>query len=446
VYTERRTSLATLARGFRSGSHDPVDETAACLARIAAVDDAVNAFISVWDEDAIARAQRARDELRAGHDRGPLHGVPIALKDLIETQGRPSSYGSLAAAVGRPDRDAAIAAQLRAAGAIVIGKTNLLEYAYGIVHPHFGQTNNPWDVHRTAGGSSGGSAAAVAAGMCAMAIGTDTGGSIRIPAAYCGVVGFKPSFGRLPLDGVFPLSWSLDHVGPISADVADLALVWRALQDVEPSAMRAPEGGVRLGVLRRYLDASDIDAAVAQTSDEALATLSRAGLHLSDVDCALLADVDEHLIALVLPEATHVHRDIMAQGCDGYAAGTLAQLRAGEHVPALAYLAAQDFRVRLRAGLDALLEGVDALVLPSAPWIAPLEDPAIDSDAGNAEGRRTAPFNLTGHPTLSLPIGTVEGLPIGLQVVGRMGADEHVIAVAARIEAVLGTLRAPRAG
>ena len=440
MHTERRSSITALAHAFRAGTHDPVAETESCLARIEALDGHVNAFVSVWREDAVASAARARDELRAGIDRGPLHGVPIALKDLIDTAGRRATYGSLAQPGDRPDRDAAIATKLSDAGAVVLGKTNLLEFAYGIVHPHFGQTNNPWDVGRTAGGSSGGSAAAVAAGMCLMAVGTDTGGSIRIPAAYCGVVGFKPSFGRLPLDGVFPLSWSLDHVGPITADAADLAAVWQVLADADPRTLEPAAGHLRLGVLRRYLTERDIAPSVASATNVALDRLDGTSATLTDVDVAHLDGVDRHLVAIVLPEATHVHRSTMARGTDGYAEGTLAQLRDGAHVPAVAYLEAQAFRRQLRDALDQALDGLDALVLPTAPWVAPREDPAIATDEGDAEGRRTAPFNLTGHPTVSVPIGTVDGLPIGLQVVGAVDADERVIAIARRIETALGPL------
>jgi len=451
MFARRLDPIQTVAAAYRSGARSPVGVTRAALARIDAVDDRLRAFVSVWHEDALVSARLAEKELAAGVDRGPLHGVPVALKDLIDVAGRTATYGSLTTPDPRPDRDAAIVHALRRAGAVIVGKTNLLEYAYGIVHPAFGQTNNPWDPERTAGGSSGGSAAAVAAGMCFAAIGTDTGGSIRIPAAYCGVAGFKPTFGRLPLDGVFPLSWTLDHVGPITWDLDDMATVWAALDPGPPAAAPAaeratlagapvpPDGrALRVGVLERYLEGSEMEAGVAACMHAALARLVERDVRVDHVDDPLLAACDRHLIALVLPEASLIHRAMLARSPDGYAAGTRQQLEHGLSIAATDYLDALAYRERLRSAIDALLDGRDALVLPTAPWVAPTEDPAIGTDGGDAEGRRTAPFNLTGHPVVTFPVGLADGLPVGLQVVGRHGDDAALIALARALADRLG--------
>ncbi len=221
--------IAEVAAGYRDGSLSPVAVTELALARIAALNPVLNAFITVTADQARAAAQRAEEELRRGEDRGLLHGIPIALKDLIDTAGVRTTCGGRILADHVPARNAPIVDRLEAAGAVLVGKTNLLEFAYGIVHPDVGPTWNPWAPDRTAGGSSGGSAAAVAAGLCYAAVGTDTGGSIRIPAAYCGVAGLKPTYGLVSTQGIFPLSWSLDHAGPIARTSADAALLLQVL-------------------------------------------------------------------------------------------------------------------------------------------------------------------------------------------------------------------------
>ena len=242
-------SIAELGAHYRRKSLSPVEVTRRAFTRIKALDGRLNAFITLLEKESLAEAATAERELMQGHDRGPLHGVPVAIKDLIAMAGAPTTFASRAGSPRHPDRDATLVKNLRQAGAVLIGKTNLLEYAYGAVHPEIGQTNNPWDPKRTSGGSSGGSAAGVASGMCFAAIGTDTGGSIRIPAAYCGVAGLKPSYGLVDLDGVQALSWSLDHAGPLARRVADAA---RLLEGMTGGSFPAlPHGlkGLRLGIM-----------------------------------------------------------------------------------------------------------------------------------------------------------------------------------------------------
>ncbi|TVR89952.1 MAG: amidase [Trueperaceae bacterium] len=434
MLARRLDPITTVAAAYRSGQRTPVEVASAAFERIDAVEERLNAFVSVWHDEALASAERAQAELGAGIDRGPLHGIPVALKDLIDVAGHASTYGSLVVPEPRPDRDAAIVTALQDAGAVILGKTNLLEYAYGIVHPAFGQSNNPWDPSRTAGGSSGGSAAAVAAGACFAAIGTDTGGSIRIPAAYCGVTGLKPTFERLSLEGIFPLSWTLDHVGPITWDLDDMATVWSVLSRQGEAPVPSATRTLRVGLLERYMAGAEMEAGVAAATRQALDALRERGVVVDDVDTALLDDADEHLVAIVLPEASVIHRTALARDPDGYAAGTLAQLRQGSTIPATDYIAALAYRERLRSAIDALLSDRDVLVLPTAPWVAPTEDPAIATDTGDAEARRTAPFNITGHPVVTFHLGLVEGLPIGLQVVGQRGHDERTLAVARALQ------------
>lgn len=429
--------IQALAAAYRRGDESPVRVTADLLGRIERDNPALNAFISVWHDAALESADAAERELRAGRDRGPLHGVPVALKDNIEVEGSSATYGSHAVPRPRPGGDAWITTTLRRAGAVILGKTNLLEYAYGIAHPDYGKTNNPWDTGRTAGGSSGGSAAAVGAGMCYAAIGSDTGGSIRIPAAYCGVAGIKPTYGRLPLDGVFPLSWSLDHVGPIAQTAEDLALVWSVLAD-DGMPQPPPAASLRLGVLGRYLGSADMEPDVDRATEAMLARFAAAGATVDRVDSELLAECDEHLINLVLPEASLAHDAFLRGQEELYAPGTRDQLEHGYGISAVAWLKGRRYQQQLAAALDELLADRDALLVPSAPWIAPAEDPPIGSDAGDAEGRRTAPFNLSGHPAVTFSLGLVRGCPIGLQVITRHGQDAMAIAVARTLESIAG--------
>jgi aspartyl-tRNA(Asn)/glutamyl-tRNA(Gln) amidotransferase subunit A len=427
-----------VAKRYRRGDVSPVEITHSLLARIEQENPSLNAFISVWRDAALRAARLAEQELRDDVDRGALHGIPVAIKDLIETNDHPTTYGSRVVPPQRPNADAWIVSRLKRAGAVILGKTNLLEFAYGIVHPEFGQTNNPWDTSRTAGGSSGGSAAAVAAGMCFAAIGTDTGGSIRIPAAYCGVVGLKPTFDRLPTDGAFPLSPSLDHVGPITQSVNDMEQVWSALCG-DHTPFEPPADTLRLGVLSRYIGSTDMEPGVSDVIEDALATLRSSGVQLERVDLASLQDCDEHLINVVLPEASDVHQALYKDQATHYADGTRTQIAQGFDIPAVAYLRAQRYRAELTSDIDNLLRDHDALILPTAPWVAPAEDPAIATQSGDAEGRRTAPFNMTGHPAITINAGFVGGLPVGLQVVTERYRDAQAIAIAREIEQRLGT-------
>jgi aspartyl-tRNA(Asn)/glutamyl-tRNA(Gln) amidotransferase subunit A len=427
---------------YRDGSLTPLAVVEAALARIDRLGPALNAFADRMTETALADAARRTAELAAGADRGPLHGIPVAIKDIVDVAGVPTGCGTRAHPARLPVRDAELVARLRAAGAIIMGKTNLLEYAYGIAHPAIGQTNNPHDTRRTAGGSSGGSAAAVAAGIVPVAIGTDTGGSIRIPASYCGIVGLKPSFDLVPTGGVFPLAWTLDHAGPLARNVRDVAttlsvLAGRPMPLAEP-ALR----GLRIGCVRRHVGSPEVTAGVRATLAAAFATLRAGGAVLGEVDIAHLDEVNHALIAIVHAEAATVHEALLAQNPEGYAPRTRAQLEAGLAWPVTGYVRALRLCAVARAAVEAAFGAFDVLVGPSVPFVAPASDPQLED--GDGELLSAGFANLTGHPALSLNAGMSEGLPVGLQLVGRLGRDAELLSIASAIERVLPRAPQPR--
>ena len=437
-------TIAALGAQFRSGALAPRAATQACLDRIARLDGAVNAFTTVIADHALAAADRAGAELGFGADRGPLHGVPVALKDLIDMGGVPTGYGSTAVFQTHPARNAVLVDRLENAGAVIIGKTNMLEFAYGAVNPAVGQTNNPWDTRCTAGGSSGGSAGAVAAGMAYAAVGTDTGGSIRIPAAYCGIVGLKPSFGLVPLDGVFPLSWTLDHAGPMARTSADALALLDAMTGAQGATDAIPLAGRRFGILRDHSDAPCIRPDVRAAFDAACARLAAAGATFHDVRLPELHGMVQALLDILLPEAAIIHETRRAANPQGYAPQTLAQIEAGPSVTGIAYLKGLEHRRILTAAMEAALGGIDALIAPTAPWVSPAADPVVVGDAGFEELHCSGPTNLTGLPSVSVFAGTGRGgLPVGLMLTGPRGSDRRLLRLAAGAEAALAPMIAP---
>lgn len=392
---------------------------------------------------------------------GVLAGTPVAVKDIIAVAGVVARYGSTLPhegherlGVGAGDgvdagvdavpaaRDAPVVSRLRASGAEVLVVSQCLEYAAGAVHPAVGGTRNPHDPSRTSGGSSGGSAALVAAGAVPLAVGTDTGGSIRVPAAYCGVVGLKPTRGLVPTEGVFPLSPSCDHVGPIATDVAGARLLLSVLADRPDLVADGPVVGVarppRLGVLRGNLDDPCVTAEVRGAVEAALAVLVGAGWELVDVDAEWVRDgaaTERVLGDVVLHEAALVHADRLPRLRAWYGAGTLAVLAAGAAVGEPRHRAGLAAAGALTHSVDGLLSGVDALVGPTVPTVAPEQDPPF-GDGEDPEGRFTCVADLTGHPAVSVPV-PVSGLPVGLQLTGRTGGDGALLTIAAGVEALL---------
>jgi 2-dehydropantoate 2-reductase len=368
---------------------------------------------------------------------GPLHGVPVAVKDMIDIAGHPRGNGNREAMGTQPAAtDAPVVAALRAAGGDVFAATSLLEYAAGAVHPDVPEAMNPYNPERTAGGSSGGSAALVGAGVCPVALGTDTGGSIRIPAHYCAAVGFKPSYGALPLDGVQPLAPTLDHVGLLAADTTTTTQVFAALTGAEPAApvTAAP----RIGVLPGQLEHAEVAQDVATAVRDAIETLRAAGCVIVPVDGSALDEIEKTFSDILLFEAWQVHGERVTATPDHYGPETLRLLRSGAKVSAAGYQAALAARERLLPAAADAYAGIDVLLSPAAPFVAPVTTPPVDTPDGAAEGLFTAVHNVTGAPALVLPCGWgTAGLPIGLQLASPPGTDMALLATARYVESTL---------
>ncbi len=372
---------------------------------------------------------------------GALAGQPVAVKDIVAIAGVPTRCGSPGSDDTPAAADATLVSRLRAAGAEVFAASQCLEYAAGFAHPEIGDTRNPADPSRTSGGSSGGSAALVAAGVCDLAIGTDTGGSIRIPAAYCGIVGLKPSFGLIPADGIFALSPRCDHAGTLTATVAGAAELLAVLAglprpDIAGRAGPAAQAACTVGVLSAQLADPSVTPEVGAALDAAIAALAAAGWNLKDVTAPWLDQLprwEETLAVIVARQAHLVHA---GRDTSRYCEGTRALLAYGASVTQDQFARAAGEQADLTAAIEASLAGVDVLAGPTVGYQAPEQDPPFGLGDGNAEGRFTGPYNLTGHPAVSLPV-PVAGLPVGLQLAGRRGADVDLLRVAAAAERVL---------
>ena len=436
-------SLVGLARAIRAGETTSEAATTHCLAVIRDRDPSINAFITVLGESALDAARTADRELQSGRDRGLLHGVPISIKDLLDMAGLPTTAASHVRRGHVAASDATVVARLRDAGAVLVGKTNLHEFALGTTNEEsaYGPVHHPLDATRSPGGSSGGSAASVLAGMAYASIGTDTGGSIRIPSAACGLVGLKPRFREVPTRGVVPLSASLDHVGPLCATVADAAAIFRTIADapaLEGPPAPGPAHGLRLGVPRRYfLDLLDDD--VAREFDGTCARLAAAGVVLDDVVIPHASDIAAIYLHVALTEAAAFHARTLESRPDDYTPTVRVRLEAGRYVLAEDYLRALRGRDVLRAEVLAALDGRDALLLPALAvpatplGAATVRVGAVDEPVRNVTLRLTQLFNITGHPAISIPCGTTgAGLPIGAQLVGP--ATVPLLQVAASLE------------
>ncbi|HEU4753976.1 MAG TPA: amidase [Armatimonadota bacterium] len=447
-------SLAELSGEIRAGRVSPLEATEACLERIRERDRELNAFLTLCEDAARADARRLGEELSAGLYRGPLHGVPVGIKDLFQTRGVRTTAGSRILADWVPDEDATVVRRLREAGAVILGKLGTHEFAYGATgaNPHYGPVRNPHDPARITGGSSSGSAAAVAAGMCYAALGSDTGGSIRCPAALCGIVGLKPTYGLAPRTGVVPLAWSLDHVGPMTRTAADAGLVLEVIAGPDPGdptslsgpRFSAPEGpaeleGVRLGIPREwFFDAGH--PGVVRRFREAVAVLEGAGARVEEVSIPALEFASAAQNTIIAAEATAYHRGYLRGRADEYSESVRLRLLQGLFISAAEYLDAQRARRIVRRELLECLRNVDALITPTVAITAPRIDQAW-VEAGDLAGppqafmvRSTFPFNLTGLPALSVPCGTSEGMPVGLQIAGRPMEDARLLALAAAYE------------
>jgi aspartyl-tRNA(Asn)/glutamyl-tRNA(Gln) amidotransferase subunit A len=446
--------MTELARMIAAKQVSPVEVVRAFLDRIEARDGKLRAYITVCREEALAAAKAVEAAVMNGQPLGRLHGIPIGLKDLYDTEGILTTGGSKILADRVPSEDATVVTRLKEAGAIVLGKLNLHEFAYGPegLNVHYGHAWNPWDpkVHRIAGGSSSGSGVAVAAGLCAGALGSDTGGSIRIPAALCGITGLKPTYGRVSRAGVLPLAWSLDHVGPMARTAADCAVILAAIaghdaRDPSSSALPVPDypaaltgqvKGLRVGLLRAFfLDSTGL--VLRQAVEQAAKVLEKLGAEIQEVALATAEHAAGASFAIIAPEALAYHERWIKSRPGDYAPDVRERLQAGAFVSATQYLRGQQARALIRNEVDALLTQVDILLTAATPIVAtPAGQTEVTverekHDVRSSLTRFTRIFNLTGHPACAVPCGfTAAGLPIGMQIVGRPFDEATVLRVA----------------
>jgi len=443
-------TIAELAPRLRRKEVSPVEVARACLDRIEKFNPALNAFITVTAEAALAEARAAEIEISRGEWRGPLHGIPIAIKDLIDTAGTRTTAASGLYQNRIPTEDAEVVRRLRLAGAVILGKNNLHEFAYGgsSLVSFFGDVHNPWNIGHIAGGSSGGSAAAVASGLCYAAIGTDTAGSIREPAALCGCVGIKPTYGRVSARGVIPLSWSLDHVGPMAATVGDAAVLLQAIAGYDPldvcsadvpvsdyvsacvSALGDGVKNLRVGIPRAHFY-DDLDDEVRAAVEQALVVIGTQVAEIREVRIEVSSDR-----TVQAAESYAYHDDNVARTPELYQPETLRRIRSGANISAAEYIQRRRELDQERRCAHDIFGEVDLLVTPTMPIPAPAiadlkKDPAALRPAELALLRNTRPFNVWGLPAISVPCGfTKSGLPIGLQIAGPHWREDLVLRLA----------------
>jgi len=449
-----KLTLSEASELVRSGKVSPVELTQACLGRIEQLNAKLNAFITVTADSALAQAREAESDIHGGRWKGPLHGIPIALKDLVDTAGVRTTAASGLFKDRIPTQDAEIVRRLKASGAVLLGKLNLHEFAYGgsSVISYFGAVRNPWDFAYSPGGSSGGSAAAVAAELCYGAIGSDTGGSIRMPAAYCGIVGLKPTYGRVSTAGVIPLAWSLDHVGPMTRTARDAALMLQVIAGYDPleasstdtpvpdyaAGLEAATSSLRIGIPRAHFY-EGLHPEIQAAMDTALSVLGR----LTSVQQKIEIPVPNDTAILILKaEAYAYHRDYVTKTPELYQPETLKRIRAGEEISAVEYINARRKLDQSRRSISKVFDAVDLVVTPTTP-IPPFTISELLADLDHLRSKEvqiasnTRPFNLFGLPTVSVPCGfTGKGLPIGMQISGPPGGEATVLRLAHAYEQV----------
>jgi aspartyl-tRNA(Asn)/glutamyl-tRNA(Gln) amidotransferase subunit A len=451
-------SLTEAAQLVRRKKISPVELTHACLDRIEKLNPSLNAFITVTAESALASARSAEAEIGRDGWKGPLHGIPIALKDLLDTAGVPTTAGSALFKERIPQQDAEVVRRLKAAGAVLLGKLNMHEFAYGgsSAFSHFGPVHNPWNLAYSPGGSSGGSAAAVAAQLCYAALGSDTGGSIREPAAYCGIVGLKPTYGRVSTSGAIPLSWSLDHLGPMTRTVSDAALLLQVIAGYDPhdsgstdvpvpdyaAGIDGATAALRLGIPRNYFYENlhpDIQAAV-QAALDVLKKLTRTQRDVPPLAAdASYASVMDPYVAILTAEAYEFHKDSVAKSPELYQAATLKRIRAGADVTLSTYMQSRRRLDQARHAAARFFADVDLLITPTAavpPFaLSELGDPGTARPLELRMLHNTRPLNLLGLPAISVPCGfTAAHLPIGVQITGPPGGEAMVLRLARAYE------------
>jgi aspartyl-tRNA(Asn)/glutamyl-tRNA(Gln) amidotransferase subunit A len=440
-------NLADVAALIRQKQVSPVELTEQCLARINSLNPTLNAFITVTANAALIAAEQAESEVMKGEYRGPLHGVPVALKDLVYTAGVRTTCGSKILDDFVPDFDARVVKKLSAVGAISVGKAAMHEFAYGITNenPHYGPTRNPWNTQHVSGGSSGGSAVATASGMCFAAVGTDTGGSIRIPGSFCGIAGLKPTFGRISCYGVYPLGPTLDHMGPMARSVVDVAILYQALagydledgysynQAVGEISLRKALKGMRVGLPASYFE-SNLQPDVLEAFRRVSPVMEELGAEVSTIALPDMARLTEVSRSALIAEGYAVHAEHLAERPQDLGPDVKINIEKGKGVSARDYVRVQLERNQFRIAMEKVFERVDVLITPATPLTAfPLGTRNVklgpeEEDARTAATRFTRCFNATGHPALTVCCGfDSAGLPIGLQIVGRFGDEASVL-------------------
>ena len=446
-------TASQLSKLIETKEVSPVEATEAHLDRIQEVDSQLNSYITVIGEQALEAARQAEREIAQGNYRGPLHGVPVAVKDQFNTAGIRTTGGSRLLENNVPDEDATVMANLKEAGAVLLGKLNMSEFAMAEIYHHpYGTPRNPWDLERNPGTSSSGSGAATAAFLCATSLGEDTGGSIRGPANFSGLVGLRPSYGRVSRYGVLGGSWSMDTVGPISRSVEDAAITIQAIaghDPKDPSTWKVPVPdyrkaltgdiqGVKLGVVQERMDSPGLDPEFRETVAKAIGVLGELGAAAEEVSIPLAPSAGALTMTILSVEWSNLHRPVFQPHIDYLDHNNKIRFLAGSVIPAQAYYKAQKVRAMLRQQILDALDKVDVLVLPTGPITAPpLESvPGIQSKEHALSGLAgrisyTGPFNLAGTPALSVPCGfSAAGMPMALQIVGRPFAEEMVLKVA----------------
>jgi aspartyl-tRNA(Asn)/glutamyl-tRNA(Gln) amidotransferase subunit A len=446
------------ARLLKQKDISPVELTQAHLERIQLMDKYLNSYLTVTPELALQRARQAEAEILQGNYLGTLHGIPLALKDLYETQGIRTTAGSTFFTDYIPEADAAVVQRLKEAGAVILGKVNMHEIALGVTNenPHYGDCCNPWDVKRISGGSSGGSAAALATGLCMGALGSDTGGSTRIPSALCGVVGLKPTYGRVSLRGVIPLSWNLDHAGPMGRCVGDVAILLQAIAGYDPqdawsidmpvedylSKQVSSLGGWRIAMAGDdyFTDHEIVEKEILQAIEDAGKVFEKLGAQVEQVPFANAREAAMANGLMTPADAAAFHHQRLSENPQGFGADVLKRLQTGAAYTSTEYSLARRMQTILRCKFQEFFNEFDLLLTPTTPITAPLRGSADAVDRARLLTRFTAPFNLTGLPALSVPCGwSREKMPIGLQIVGKPWAEKKVLLAGALYEKGRGT-------
>ncbi len=443
-------SVAELAPLLKSGSISPVELVQNSLGRISQLEPTLNAFLDVWDESAMNAARIAEKEISAGDYKGPLHGIPVGLKDLVDYAGTPTTGGSKVLAENIAESDATVVTKLRDSGAIFMGKLNLVEFAFGTtgLNAHTGDVKNPWDTERITAGSSSGSAAAVASGMIPVALGTDTGGSVRMPAALCGIAGLKPTYGRVSRAGVLDLSWSMDHVGPMTRTTEDCALMMNVLagydlRDPASSNEQVPDfatdlnkglRGIRIGVPNDYFFDDSVDAEVKKTVKKSIELMAANGAEIVELSMPWASKARSINFGVILPESVSIHEKMINEHADLYTPAIRSRIQSGFNVSAIDYVRAQRARQWFNHQMAESMTQVDVLITPSVPIQAPTIAECTPSPGSPGKGTElpmfTGVFDVTGQPSHSIPCGFTEsGMPIGMMITGHPFDESTVLRV-----------------